>query len=157
MTTKTRDRLSTLLISRWEQVGYKLAALAEEFPERDYESRPASSVRTVGDVLRHLAFWNRYVADSASGRQADDTMNELPKAQYATKDGILRELKASAADATEALREQEAGLSAETAELVATFIEHTSEHYGQLVVYARIHGIVPPASRVQTAARNMEE
>ncbi len=147
-TTQTRDQLSTLLISRWEQVAYKLAALAEEFPERDFESRPASSVRTVGDVLRHVAFWNRYVADSASGGQVDDTMNELPKAKYATKARILRELKASAAGATAALREQEAGLSPETAELVTTFIEHTSEHYGQLVVYARINGIVPPASRV---------
>jgi hypothetical protein len=32
-------------------------------------------------------------------------------------------------------------------ELVATFLEHTSEHYGQLAVYARMKAIVPPASR----------
>jgi uncharacterized damage-inducible protein DinB len=34
-----------------------------------------------------------------------------------------------------------------TIEMLATFIEHTTEHYGQLVVYARLNGIVPPASR----------
>jgi len=37
-------------------------------------------------------------------------------------------------------------LSAESAELLVTFIEHNCEHYGQLVVHARLNGIVPPAS-----------
>ena len=27
------------------------------------------------------------------------------------------------------------------------FIEHSGEHYGQLVVYYRVAGLVPPASR----------
>ena len=31
--------------------------------------------------------------------------------------------------------------------MVVTFIEHNCEHYGQLVVYARLNQIVPPASR----------
>ena len=38
-------------------------------------------------------------------------------------------------------------LSPEAAELLVSFIEHNCEHYGQLVVYARLSGIVPPASR----------
>jgi hypothetical protein len=33
------------------------------------------------------------------------------------------------------------------ADTLVTFIEHAGEHYGQLVVYARLLGIVPPASR----------
>jgi hypothetical protein len=35
------------------------------------------------------------------------------------------------------------------AELWMSFISHSSEHYGQLVVYYRLNGIVPPASRGQ--------
>jgi len=27
-----------------------------------------------------------------------------------------------------------------------SFIEHSGEHYGQLVMYARLNGVVPPAS-----------
>jgi hypothetical protein len=30
-----------------------------------------------------------------------------------------------------------------------SFISHSSEHYGQLVVYYRLNGLVPPASRPQ--------
>jgi hypothetical protein len=33
------------------------------------------------------------------------------------------------------------------ADTIVSFIEHSGEHYGQLVMYARLNGIVPPASR----------
>jgi hypothetical protein len=45
-----------------------------------------------------------------------------------------------------ALRDLPAGLE-KTAAMIITFLEHTSEHYGQLVVYARLNGFVSPASR----------
>ena len=138
-----KDTVSTMLIGRWEQACAKLAALAEAFPEDRFESRPANGVRTGGDVLRHLAFWNRYVADTARGKKADDSANELPKEDYPTKARVLAALEQSAADATAALRETDA----RNTELLVSFLEHTSEHYGQLVIYARLNGIVPPASR----------
>ena len=139
--------VSDKLINRWEQVGHKLAALAEAFPENKFDFGPANDVRTIADVLRHVAFWNRYVADSARGRKGDDTTNELPKGKFSTKKQILAELRRSAADASDALHASPSGLSPEMAEMVVTFIEHNCEHYGQLVVYARLNGIVPPASR----------
>jgi uncharacterized damage-inducible protein DinB len=58
---------------------------------------------------------------------------------------VLDALKRTAADATKALRQH--GIDRPMAETAMSFIEHTSEHYGQLVVYARLHGVVPPASR----------
>lgn len=149
MSTKAAQReiVSAKLIERWEQVGGKLSALAEEFPSQKYDYRPADGVRTFGDVLRHVAFWNQYVGESARGRKPDDTLNELPKSEYASKARIIDALKRSAEDAASALKEHGAGWDAATAEMVVTFIEHTCEHYGQLVVYARMNGIVPPASR----------
>jgi hypothetical protein len=33
------------------------------------------------------------------------------------------------------------------ADTMVSFIEHSGEHYGQLVMYARLAGVVPPASR----------
>ena len=61
MATKAAEQesVSAKLIERWEQVGGKLAALAEEFPSEKYEYKPANGVRTFADVLRHVAFWNR--------------------------------------------------------------------------------------------------
>lgn len=142
-----KNELAGMLVSRWEKAAVKMADLAEAVPERLYGTRPADAVRTFADVLRHVAFWNDYVAASASGLKADDSANELPEAQYSTKKQIVEALKQSASQAMAALHKHEAEMSPETAEMTVSFLEHTSEHYGQLVVYARLHGVVPPVSR----------
>ena len=138
MATKAvqQGTVSAKLICRWEQVCQKLTALAEEVPENKFDYRHVQVVRTFAEVLRHVAFWNQYVAVSARGRKGADTANELPRDGYSTKTRIVDALKGNAS-----------GLSPEMAEMVVTFIEHNCEHYGQLVVYARLNQIVPPASR----------
>jgi uncharacterized damage-inducible protein DinB len=146
-TVVPQQTISTKLITRWEQVSDKLAALAEEISANKFDYKPAEHVRSFAEVLRHIAFWNRYVADSARGKKADDTANELPKKEFSTKAQILDALKRSAKDAAAALKESRSGLSPETTEMLISFIEHNCEHYGQLVVYARLNSIVPPASR----------
>jgi uncharacterized damage-inducible protein DinB len=87
------------------------------------------------------------VADRARGKQSDEAANELPKAEFSTKAEVLAALKGSTADAAKALKENSSGLTPEHCEMLVSFIEHNCEHYGQLVVYARLNGIVPPASR----------
>jgi uncharacterized damage-inducible protein DinB len=141
------ETVSSKLIGRWEQLGQKLARFAEELPESKFDYRPVDGVRTFADVLRHVAFWNRYVADCARGKKGDDTANELPKDEFPTKKRILNALKQSTAEATGALMDHKSGLSPEMTEMLVTFIEHNCEHYGQPVVYARLNGIVLPASR----------
>jgi uncharacterized damage-inducible protein DinB len=149
MTAKTTEKqaFSAMLIDRWQQTGAKLAALAQEIPEEKYETAPVTGLRTFGDVLRHVSFWNQYVADMARGNKADEAANELPKEKYSTKARVIAALKKSTVDAMSALREHHAGLDPEKAALAVTFLEHVCEHYGQLVVYARWAGVVPPASR----------
>ena len=149
MATKTApiDTFAAKLIGRWEQAGNKVATLAEEFPEDAYEYRPVEGVRTFAEVLRHVAFWNMYVAATARGEKADEEANELPKPAYPTKNIILEALRKSIAGGASALRARPAEKEPETAELVAAFLEHTCEHYGQLVVYTRMKGIVPLAGR----------
>lgn len=148
MTNATMETtISSTLINHWEQAGEKLATLAAEIPENKFDYRPKDGLRSAADVLRHVAFWNRYVADRARGKKGDDTRNEFPKDEFASKQQIIEVLKQSAADASKALKANRPGLSAETMEMLIMFIEHTCEHYGQLVVYARLNGIVPPVSR----------
>lgn len=142
-----QETISMKLINRWEQVCRKLTAVGEEFPDSKFDSSPVEGTRTVADVLRHVAFWNYYVVETARGHKGDDSANELPKEKFVTKKQIINELSRSAANATEALTKNASGLSPELAETLVTFIEHNCEHYGQLVVYARLNGIVPPASR----------
>jgi uncharacterized damage-inducible protein DinB len=104
-------------------------------------------VRTFEEVLRHVSFWNYYVADSVRGKTPNDAGNELSKEEFPTRAAVIKALRRSAADALTALKEHRTQLTPEIAEMLVTFIEHNSEHYGQLAVYARLNGIVPPASR----------
>ena len=136
-----------ILLKHWSDIGEKIVKMAADFPEDKYEFRPSASVRTFADNLRHVAFWNGFVAKNARGEKADGKANELPKAEYATKTKIVAALKSSLADATAQLKNGPVTPSAKLTDLWVSFTEHSGEHYGQLVVYYRLNGIVPPASR----------
>jgi len=141
------NALATILADRWEQVSRKIESLADILPEDGIERTPVNGVRTYGAVLRHVAFWNQYLADCLDGKAPDGTSNELPLAQYATKASAMAALKRSSAAVGAAIRGRKASLDLKTTELIVTFLEHTSEHYGQLVVYSRWMDIVPVTSR----------
>ncbi len=138
--------ISTKLISHWEQVCRKIETLTEELPAQKFDFRPAEGARSVAEVLRHVAFWNNYVADRARGKTANDTANELPKEKFSKRTEIINALKRSSSDATAALRSL-SSLDSDVAEMTVSFIEHNCEHYGQLASYARLLGVVPPVSR----------
>jgi uncharacterized damage-inducible protein DinB len=144
--TRQKDALELLLVNRWQQIARKIADLAAEIPDDRFDWRPVEAVRTCADVLRHVAFWNRYVAGTLRGQTVDDTANELSAAEYATKAAVCEVLQRSADEVVEALGAAPR-VDGTTAAMVVPFIEHTCEHYGQLVVYARSLGIVPPVSR----------
>jgi hypothetical protein len=148
-TAKPEPAMRDVLLKQWTDIGEKVVQLAEQFPEDKYEFKPVAGVRTFGDQLRHVAFWNGYVAKTARGEKADGKLNELPKAEYATKAAVVKALKSSLADATAQLKQGPATPNAKLTELWVSFTEHAGEHYGQLVVYYRLNGIVPPASRGQ--------
>jgi hypothetical protein len=139
----TRD----VLLANWNDIGEKVVKLAEEFPEEKYEYKPVDTVRSFADTLRHVAFWNEYVAKAARGEKPDGRANELPKAQFATKAAIVGALKSSVAAAASELKKSPPSPEARATGLWSSFINHSSEHYGQLVVYYRMNGLVPPASR----------
>jgi DinB family protein len=141
----TRD----VLLKQWSDIGEKVVQLAEQFPEDKYEFKPVAGVRSFGDQLRHVAFWNGFVAKNARGEKADGKLNELPKAEYPTKAKVVAALKSSLAEATALLKQGPETPSAKLTDLWVSFTEHSGEHYGQLVVYYRLNGIVPPASRGQ--------
>ena len=146
-TAQQESTLASFLADRWEQGVKKLAEVAQALPENTLEWTPVAGVRSYGGVLRHVAFWNQFVADSLNGRQADDALHELSATEYPTKAKALEALRRTSQDIVAALRAQPASADGKTLELALTFLEHNSEHYGQLAVYARLMGIVPRASR----------
>jgi len=141
------DTVRDVLLAGWNDVGEKLVKMAEDFPENKFDYKPADGVRTFADVLRHVAFWNQWVAKAARGEKPDGSANEVSKSDYATKSTLVGVLKASLAEAAGELKQQPASPGARDVSLWTSFIAHSSEHYGQLVVYYRANGLVPPASR----------
>ena len=140
----TRD---VLLATRWSEIGDKIVKLAEVCPADHYEFRPVPDVRTFGDQLRHVAFWNDYVHKTIKGEPANGDANELPRDAFPTKPKVVTALRSSFADVADEIVKRGDSLAASDVDTLVSFIEHTGEHYGQLVVYSRLNGVVPPASR----------
>lgn len=138
----TRDALLT----HWTEIGDKIVGLAEEFPEDRYDFRPTSDVRSFADQLRHVAFWNTHVHKTLRGEAADGQGNELPRATYPTKQKIVAALQDTSEAVKAELAKGRVSLDDASQKLLLAFIEHSGEHYGQLVVYARLNDVVPPAS-----------
>ena len=146
MKTETKN-IRDILLAQWNDAGQKVITLAEEFPEEKYDFKFVKGARTFGDVLRHVAFWTQYVAKTARGEKAEGDLNELPKSDYSTKAKVVEVLKRSLAESAAELKKQPPNITPDKAELFTAFTGHSGEHYGQLVVYYRLNGIVPPASR----------
>src|SRR5690348_3454744 len=90
-----QETVHSKLIAQWDQVCQKLLALAEEIPAAKFDYKPETDVRTVADVLRHVAFWNDYAAESARGKNPDGGANELPRKKFSTKLQVLQALRKS--------------------------------------------------------------
>ena len=138
------DVLTSVLAGRWKTSFGKFEDLARAIPDGSFESELVNGTRTCGGVLRHVAYWNRYFADSLNGRKADDGANDLSRDDYPDKPRILAELEKTNREIANGMSRN---LDAKALELICMVFEHLSEHYGQLVVYARLLGIIPPASR----------
>jgi uncharacterized damage-inducible protein DinB len=119
-------------------------------------------VRTFGQMVKHLSATNHMLAASALGEEPPaDAGDEMGPDAVRTKAEILVYLKDSFAHLDKAI---EAIGRAETAvnpspisplkrgevtrsALIVESLMHAADHYGQIVEYLRMNGVVPPASR----------
>jgi len=119
-------------------------------------------VRTFGQMVKHLSATNYILAAAALGEEPPaDAGDELGPEAVRTKAEILNYLKGSFAyldKAIEAIGQKTAPvksspispLKSTEATRLALAVEslvHAFDHYGQMVEYLRMNGVVPPASR----------
>ncbi len=140
-------QVRNVLERQWTDISGRIITMAEDFPEEKFDYRPTPEVRTFADTLRHVAFWNLYVEKQLEGEKIDPSINELKKSDYPTKASIVEILKQTSAAVSTSLKAQPSAPPAGVVRLLNTFTEHAGEHYGQLVVYYRLNGLVPPESR----------
>ncbi len=134
-----------VLKTRWSEAGTKLVGLAEAFPAERYDVKPTADVRSFAEQLRHVAFWNDWLGATLAGDQPDGSANELSASSFPDKPRIVQALRGSFQGVAQALDSGKA--NGTTAENALPILEHVAEHYGQLAVYCRMNGVVPPASR----------
>lgn len=149
---------SQAVLEAWNEVGRKLIAMAEDFPEDKYDFKPTPAQRSFAEQLLHAAGANYFFTDPAMGKKMP--AEEDPKRdQFKTKADIVAFVKKSFADGAAAIKAK--GDKGMTDLLVDPFahqqvrildmayglVEHSGEHYGQLAVYYRLAGLVPPESR----------
>jgi uncharacterized damage-inducible protein DinB len=154
---KPADPELKVVLDSWNEVGRKLIAMAEDFPEDKYDFKPTPAQRSFAEQLLHAAGANYFFTNPVMGKEppaAEDPKRD----QYKSKADIVAFVKKSFADGAAAIQSKgEKGLTTEVVyfahqkarvlDMAYGLIEHSGEHYGQLVVYYRLAGLVPPESR----------
>ena len=130
------------------QFGYingKVLEMAKDFPEDKYGFRPKPEMRTFGEVIVHVLSGNVYAAKAGRGEKA--SWDEVDPKTYPTKAAIVAAMQKSVTDATEVLKNTPDDRFKEVLQPWLSVSEHAAEHYGLLVAYYRLNGLVPPESR----------
>jgi uncharacterized damage-inducible protein DinB len=148
---------SESVLDEWNDVGRKLIAMAEDFPEDKYDFKPNPEQRTFAEQLLHVVGTSYIFTDTA--QRKEPRAHDLKRADYKSKVDIVSALKQAVEDGAAEIRakgdkgiDETVRLSfgnqmVRVSDLAFRMIIHASEHYGQLVVYYRVNGMVPPESR----------
>jgi uncharacterized damage-inducible protein DinB len=148
---------SQTLLDAWNDIGRKLTAMAEDFPEDKYDFKPNPVQRSFAEQLLHAAGGNYFFINPATGVKPPS--DDPKRADFKTKASVVAYVKKSFADGADLIKKQgDSGMNQEFLDPFANqmtrfsdgawgLVEHSGEHYGQLVVYYRVAGLVPPESR----------
>jgi len=145
-------------LAAYDDVAKKVKDLAAAIPDDKYSWAPTKQVRTVGQVVGHIAGAN-YMMMNAAGMTvpADASKDEgalenlKSKAEYLAAVGKALDFgRKCAADATPEQLAKKVNFFGTDTTARGIFIfmyGHMSEHLGQLIAYARSVGVTPPWSK----------
>lgn len=146
------------VLEQWNDIGRKLIAMAEDFPEDKYDSKPAPAMRSFAERLIHAAHANQFFINVLVGQKTPE-MDDPKRDQFKTKAEVAAFVKKSFSDGAAAIKAKgDKGMSdlvvdpfsnqqTPISDFAYGFVEHSGEIYGQLTVYYRVAGLVPPESR----------
>jgi hypothetical protein len=158
------------MLDRWNDIGNKLIAMAQDFPEDKYDFKVQKDERTFALNLLHAAALDFVLIRRISGSnvgpdfgQGDNPSRDV----FKTKADVVKFVQEAVADGARVIQQQgDAGLDntskffgnrlAHNSSIWTFAIEHSGEHYGQLVVYYRANNLVPPDSRRDQAQESQQ-
>ena len=138
----------------WEDVRNYVTQAADDFPEAKFDFRPTPDVRTFGELIAHVAGAQQMFCAIALGEKVPDE-GAVQKATK-TKADLVKALAASNTYCAHAYAQSEARSTAmvelfgEKRPVLFVLLEnatHDNEHYGNIVTYMRMNGMVPPSSK----------
>ena len=149
------------MLDMWNNIGNKLIAMAQDFPEDKYDFKVQKDERTFALNLLHAAALDFVLIRRISGSNLGPDFGEgdnPTRDQFKTKGDIVKFVQEAVADGAKVIQQQgDAGLDntskffgnrlAHNSAIWMFAVEHSAEHYGQLVVYYRANNMVPPDSR----------
>ena len=127
---------------------------AEQMPEADYAFQATKDVRTFGKLVGHVADANFYFCSTAAGEQ-NPSKGEFEKTLTAKAD-LVKALKDSFTYCDKAYQIPDSkgveeitlfGMKTNRIGALAFNAGHDMEHYGNIVTYMRLKGMVPPSSQ----------
>ena len=153
------------MLERWNDIGNKLVAMAKDFPEDKYDYRLQKDQRSFAENLLHVAGVDfdlmRGVGGPNIGPDLGKNAHNPSREVFKTKADVVKLLQEAISDGADLIQKQgDAGLDkgtkfpwgrklvlAHASHIWMVAIEHSAEHFGQLVVYYRANNMVPPESR----------
>lgn len=144
----------TSIKAQHDQVKGYIMKTAEMVPENLYSFKATPEVRSIGQLLGHIADATNSICGNAGGGKAAPlgaeksmtTKAQLTKAlqdAFAVCDKVIAGMTdAQAAETTKFF----VGGQATRGMVIAFNTSHNMEHYGNLVTYMRLNKMVPPSS-----------
>ena len=143
-----------------------LAKAAEKMPEEKFSYKPTPEVRSFGQIVGHVADAQHMICKMAMGIETQYSP-DVEKGKT-TKADLVAALKESSEACTKVFQQSNEdlakpvklfGMEMNRYAAATVVVGHAFEHYGNLVTYLRMNGIVPPSSepRQPPAEKKAEE
>ena len=148
--------MARLAQGAWAGAKRNIVESADQMPEANYSFKPVESVRSVGQILAHVADSNYFYCARSKGEPPPVPDGTLEKT-LTTKAAIVKALGESVAycDAVYAALTAESAADMVKAgnnqiprvQPLFNNVSHNVEHYGNLVTYFRMKNMVPPSTK----------
>jgi uncharacterized damage-inducible protein DinB len=144
------------MLEMWERIAKMNVDMAEQFPEEKYGYKPTPEVRSFKEQMLHVASGNYFfirlcggekTRASHQGRETKADVVAVLKESYADGAALIRMLGDEGLTRTAKHPFADHAVSFRT--LLTVAANHGGEHFGQLVVYYRLNGLVPPTTEAQ--------
>jgi len=141
----------------WQQLSGYVTQSAEDMPEAKYSFRPTPEVRSFGELIAHVA-GSQYMFCAAATGDSARAEDDIEKKKLTNKEDLVAAMRASNDYCGRAYHQTDVASTGKVklfgqdqTRLYVLMINatHDAEHYGNLVTYLRLNGMVPPSSKKQ--------